>query len=493
MRRWLLDGLWWLLLALPVIALVSGWDLLLGLVAVAVAVRLRRTAPHAAVAVAAVLSILDPGFAVALAVLAYGAGCRRDQTARAAGILAAGLVAATLLYGAVSPDGYAWLLAVVVLLLAGALPWACGRLRSERRELALAGWRRATDLERQQQVVAVQARLLERSRIAREMHDSLGHELSLIALRAGALELGVGLGCEARQAARALREDVAVAVERLRDAIEVLREGPAPTFPVHESVADLVGRARASGLDVRLQATGAPVALDPAADLAVHRVVQEALTNAVRHAPGSAVTVALDHHPERVDLRISNPAPPHAGDRRAGSGLTGLAERLGLVGGTLAARCQDGRFLVEASIPVHPPSPRGRPALPDRPAERADPALDAARRRARLGLLPVAAVVCTAAVVVTAFWVAVTYDSTLDAPTYDRIAVGDRREELAGLLPGREATRDWTGRLLGDPDPSLDCRFYSDGNYPAAFATYRLCFRDDVLVSKDDIRGGVGE
>lgn len=68
-----------------------------------------------------------------------------------------------------------------------------------------------------------------------------------------------------------------------------------------------------------------------------------------------------------------------------------------------------------------------------------------------------------------------THDATLDAPTYDRITVGDSREDLAGLLPRREATRGWTGRLRAAPDGSLDCHFYSDGNYPAAFATYRLC------------------
>lgn len=498
MRGWVVDGLRWLLLALPVGVIAAGRvrggmgaaDLVWGLVVLAVAVRRRRTAPYPAVAAAAVLSVLEPAFGVALAYLAYGAGRRRDDPGRAAAVLAGGVTAATLLHGPVLRDAYAWVLAVVVLLLAGALPWACGRLLADRRELAVAGWRRAADLEREQQVVAAQARLLERTRIARDLHDSLGHELSLIALRAGALELEEGLGTEARQAAGALRADVAAAVERLREAVEVLSDGPASTLPVHESVADLVARARAAGLDVDLRATGAPVAVDPAADLAVHRVVQEALTNAVKHAPDAAITVALDHHPERVDLRISNAVSARTGDGRTGSGLTGLRERLDLVGGTLAARRQGNHFLVEASVPVHP---SGRAAAPEPVGAPGTGVVHAAgRQRVRRGLLLAAAAVCAAVLVVTAFWVAMTHDATLDRPTYERIAVGASRADLAGLLPRRQATRGWTGRLLSAPEGPLDCSFYSDGNYPAAFATYRVCFSADVLVSKDDIRGGTG-
>lgn len=439
--------------------------------------------------VAAVLSALQPDFGVALAALAFAGGRRRDGTGLALGALAGGLLTATARHAAGSRDAYAWLLAVVVLLLAGALPWACGRLLSDHRELAVAGWRRATDLEREQRLAAAQARLLERARIAQELHDSLGHELSLVALRAGALELAAGTDGDARTAARALREDVAVAVERLRDAVEVLREGPPPTAPVHESVADLVGRARDRGLDVDLRSTGEPAALDPAADLAVHRVVQEALTNAVRHAPGAAVTVGVEHRAGQVRLRISNPAAD-GGDGGAGSGLDGLRERLSLVGGTLATRREDRRFVLEASVPVHGGAPGVRPAS-DLPAAVSDTSRvhAAASLRVRRALVVAVAAPVVAAVVVTAFWTAVTHDATLEAATYDRISVGDSRADLTGLLPRREATRGWSGPLRVPADASLDCRFYSDGNYPAAFATYRLCFRDGVLVRKDDVGG----
>lgn len=439
--------------------------------------------------VAAVLSALQPDFGVALAALAFASGRRRDGTGPALGALAAGLLTATARHAAGSPDAYAWLQAVVVLLLAGALPWACGRLLSDHRELAVAGWRRATDLEREQRLAAAQARLLERARIAQELHDSLGHELSLVALRAGALELAAGPGGDVHAAARALREDVAVAVERLRDAVEVLREGPPSTAPVHESVADLVGRARDRGLDVTLRSTGEPVALAPAADLAVHRVVQEALTNAVRHAPGAAVTVGVEHRAGQVRLRVDNPASA-AGGGGAGTGLDGLRERLGLVGGTLVTRREDGRFALEASVPVRGPTP-GAPPAPGLPAAGSDTARAqaVASLRVRRALLVAVAAPVVAVAVLTGFWLVATHDATLDAPTYERIALGESRAELAGLLPSREATRGWNGALRVPDDASLDCRFYSDGNYPAAFATYRLCFRDGVLVRKDDVGG----
>lgn len=475
MRRWLSDLLRWLLL---------------GLAVVAVAVRRRTAAPLASAAVVMVLAVLDAAFAVALAYLSYGAGRSRDEPRSAMGVLAGGLVGAAVLYGVVARDGYAWLVATVVVLLAGALLWAFGRLVSDRQELAMAGWRRASDLEREQQVVAVQARLLERSRIARDLHDSLGHELSLIALRAGALELAPALAPEGLRAARALREDVAVAVERLRAAVEMLREEPAAMAPVHEPVPDLVERARASGLDVDLRMRGRPVALEPAADLALHRVVQEALTNAVKHAPGARVTVVLEHSRERVDVRVSNPLTPRPGDDPVGRGLLGLRERLRLVGGALHAQRRDGCYVVEASVPVRPPAREGGQAASGLPAggTGTSQAHAAARRRVRSGLLLAVGTLCAAVVVATAFWVAKTHDATLDRPTYDRIAVGDTREELADLLPEREATRGWSGALPAAAAASLQCSFYTDGNYPGAFASYRLCFSDGVLVSKDDVR-----
>ncbi|WP_343954893.1 sensor histidine kinase, partial [Nonomuraea longicatena] len=156
-------------------------------------------------------------------------------------------------------------------------PYLLGRLR---RRLVLQRGREQRSREEQ-------ARLRERTRIAHDMHDSLGHDLALIAVRAGGLELSPGLTSEQVRAAGELREAAAEATERLRQIVGLLREqgDDAPLTPEGEGVADLVTRARDSGMEITLSVSGEP----PLA----HRVVQEALTNAAKHAPGARVSVTV--------------------------------------------------------------------------------------------------------------------------------------------------------------------------------------------------------
>ena len=137
---------------------------------------------------------------------------------------------------------------VAILVFAGLSPWLLGRYVRVRGELARTGWRRAEEMESRQRLVADQARLRERARIASDMHDSLGHELSLIAVRAAALEVAGGLDDAQRDAAAQLRTSAAAATERLREIIGVLREDAAPVEPVQGDLGELISRARASGL-----------------------------------------------------------------------------------------------------------------------------------------------------------------------------------------------------------------------------------------------------
>ncbi|MCK9932685.1 histidine kinase [Frankia sp. Mgl5] len=548
MRRVAADWTLWLLLSLPVdVVLVeralgdtSRWPFLLGLAALAVAVRYRRRMPHAALAASAVLTVLSVSFAPAQGYFAYQAGRRMSAAARTITIAAVTLAIASLRHGLVDPDGSAWFVAFLMLLMGGVLPWVVGRYIAVRRELHDAGWQRAAYLELEQEMVAERSRLRERARIAQDMHDSLGHELSLIALRAGALELSPDLGEGAQRAARSLREDVATAVDRLHDVIDLLREEPAARRPIHESVPDLVERARVTGLvvDLRLdlsggrQDDGGPAELDPgadissaadfspAADLAVHRIVQEALTNATRHAPGSPVTVTVMRGAGGVDVQVTNPLPAgpstsapaapaapaqvmpaassssRAPGRAGGSGLAGLEERVRLVGGWLRTSSSHGWFLLEAHVPI---GVNGDEARRPRPAEAGEthairpadvPDLGSARRRLRRGLLVAAVIVAVAAATVAGYWVVVTHDATMDAATYERITVGQARAGLVNVLPGREVSRGWDGRVGGTEEPGQDCHYYTDGNFPGGFATYRLCFRDGILVSKNDVRAG---
>ncbi|MEU4515272.1 histidine kinase [Nonomuraea wenchangensis] len=189
-----------------------------------------------------------------------------------------------------------------------------------------------------------QARLRERARIARDMHDSLGHDLALIAVRAAGLELAPGLDPAQARAAGELREAAADATERLRQIIGLLREDAdaAPLAPVDEDVTELVRRARDSGMTIDLD-----VAAGPAPALA-GAVVQEGLTNAAKHAPGAAVRISVG--PRRVSVR-NGPARGRPVARRGGMGLAGLAERARLAGGTLTAGAVDGGYELVVELP----------------------------------------------------------------------------------------------------------------------------------------------
>ncbi len=176
-----------------------------------------------------------------------------------------------------------------------------------------------------------QARLRERARIARDMHDSLGHDLALFAVRAAGLELAPGLAPAQVKAAGELRVAAADATERLRQIIGLLRDDAdaAPLAPVGEDVSELVRRAADSGMSITLHGS-----TDPSASALVHAVVQEGLTNAAKHAPGAAVEVTLSPH----RIRVRNEPPRSRPTARSGGlGLAGLRERVRLSGGTLTA------------------------------------------------------------------------------------------------------------------------------------------------------------
>jgi signal transduction histidine kinase len=167
------------------------------------------------------------------------------------------------------------------------IPWLIGRYLIQRRELLLAGWERADRLEHEQRIVAERARLLERSRIAQDMHDSLGHELSLIALMAANLEVAADLDERHRATAKQLRVAAGTATEHLQDVIGVLRADGDHEEPGAQTIEDMVQRATGTGLEVRLIAEGDPEDVPRMVERAAFRIVQESLTNAVKHAPGA--------------------------------------------------------------------------------------------------------------------------------------------------------------------------------------------------------------
>ena len=205
------------------------------------------------------------------------------------------------------------------------LPWFAGRYR--RQHLALA------DRLRQD---ARRARQRERTRIARDMHDSLGHDLTLIALRASALELNRDLAEPHRTAVGELRAGVGAATERLHEIIGLLRDDT-------EDIPSLVSRSAASGMTVRL--TG-----ERTNSRTAYRVVQESLTNAAKHAPGAPVEVHVRRTSTDLVVTVVNAASDAPGAGSGGHGLVGLAERVRLAGGTLEAGPRVGGFAVTATI-----------------------------------------------------------------------------------------------------------------------------------------------
>lgn len=245
---------------------------------------------------------------------------------------------------------------VDVLLLAGMVAFLVliGLYRGSRRALVRSLRQEAEAARAGQEALAARARQAERTRIAREMHDSLSHHLALISLHAGALEYREGLdAARARRVATVIRGTAETAAEELRTVLTVLREDPADTTPAPslDRLGSLADDVRTAGTPVALRLAVTP---EPPAAVTAHvvRVVQEALTNAVRHAPGQGVAVDVVGTPgDGVRVSVHNPVGGASLGGGSGLGLIGLGERLSLIGGTFAAGAKSGRFVVEAWVP----------------------------------------------------------------------------------------------------------------------------------------------
>ncbi|MEI8411971.1 MULTISPECIES: sensor histidine kinase [unclassified Kribbella] len=209
----------------------------------------------------------------------------------------------------------------------------------------------------------------ERARIARELHDVVAHHISLIAVQAETARLTTpGLPPEGTQRLLDIGDTARSALTEMRRLLGVLREDVEPSTrtvrepqPGLEQLNALVDEARASsGASTRLIVRGCVVPLDPGVQLTAYRIVQEALTNARRHAPGAAADVELDYTAEALLVRVrdNGPGPPADQDATGGHGLVGMRERAAMVGGTLTdGRSPGGGFVVEAVLPIPPDEP----------------------------------------------------------------------------------------------------------------------------------------
>ncbi|WP_214416379.1 sensor histidine kinase [Sphaerisporangium fuscum] len=222
------------------------------------------------------------------------------------------------------------------------------------RAVRLAEHARLLELEREHR--AAEAVAAERTRIARELHDVVAHSVSMMVMQAGALRRAQGGTNEVLSGIERMGRE---AVDELRVMLGALRMQqdealPQPGLDVLENLV-----ATLPGADIHLTVRGRPVRLTPGLDLSAYRIVQEALTNAVKHAPGAEIRITIDHLPGAVELEIVNQAARGGGRRAAelstGHGLVGMRERAELYGGSLEAGplpAPGQGFRVRARLPI---------------------------------------------------------------------------------------------------------------------------------------------
>jgi signal transduction histidine kinase len=258
-------------------------------------------------------------------------------------------------------DGNAWydvLLEVGINVVATAAAIGWGLYIGSRRELIWTLRQRAESAEAERDLRVSQAQTAERNRIAREMHDVLAHRISQISMHAGALTFRDDLGAdEMRASAAVIQEKAHEALTDLRGVLGVLRDesgapltGPQPTY---DDIAGLVEDARESGARVSYEPLPPGSVVPDVVGRTAYRIVQEAITNARKHAPASAIGVAVSGSPDdglEVVVRNGFGLGPSS-TPGAGLGLVGLAERAELAGGRLSHGVEGGSFVLRAWLP----------------------------------------------------------------------------------------------------------------------------------------------
>ncbi|MDF3289853.1 sensor histidine kinase [Streptomyces silvisoli] len=348
---------------------------LLAVPAGAVLLPLRRRLPGAVLLVLAVLTGTLPCLGPVTAATAYSVARRTVRARRRARLLGAAGLLCVLSATAVAPwfgpgsVPYGVALGLVLAVTAVVVPGLVGTAYGQQGRLVRALRERGDAAERARRLADSEARVQERSRIAAEMHDMVGHRLSLVSLYAGGLELALDRAHpELREEAVLVRHTTQDAMRELRQALGVLGPLGRDTGPdaltdatgTRAGIEALVAESRDGGIAVQLDWRGADLGnRSERVRRAVHRVVREALTNVHRYATAAHVTVRVVHGDETVRVTVRNGAPPKpsapAEDMGTGRGLAGLRERVELLGGNFdAAALPSGGFQVEAVVPTEP-------------------------------------------------------------------------------------------------------------------------------------------
>jgi len=312
----------------------------------------RRRAPLAVLAVAIatmllanLVSTLDAAAtpAIALVVAVYSVGAHTEGFRASIGALGVAAVVGVIAARQLSLADVLF----IAMIVGGA--WLAGRAMRYRRE-------RERALEREK-ANAEAAIVEERTRIARELHDVVAHAISVIVLQArGGRKLLDEEPEEARQALDAIERTASHALGEMRRLLGLLRESdeqlalaPQPTLA---RLNDLVGQVRDAGLPVELAIEGEPTDLPPGVDLSAYRIVQEALTNALKHAGPATARVTVRYAEGELDLEVSDNGAGGANGGGAGQGLAGIRERVAVFGGDVEAGSRpEGGYAVRARLP----------------------------------------------------------------------------------------------------------------------------------------------
>lgn len=413
------------------------------------------------------------------AVAGYLAGRRMTPLLPAvltfSGVLAISLPVSFLIPGT-APLGD-WMASVLIALLTVVAPWWLGRFRMLRED------QRESDAA----VLADRAQAEERARIADDLHDTIGHELALIAVQAGALELGRDLSPDQQDRFRELREAAVRASGRLRDVVQMTRpDGPGRLEPLGgQGIDALVTGARGAGMTVDATLDHAAIAeVDPLIAELVARTVREGLTNAARHAPGAVVALGVARDgTDRITAWVRSGRSTETDEPGGGHGIPSLRRRAELLGGSLQAGPDGDGFELRLRAPSRPrtrePDTTGAPDL----------ALRSNAQTTRRGVLQAAIVPASlVALTLVGFLVvqAITVAQTaISSAVYEDIRIGSTREELAPLLPA--GTPGPVPIVAEPPVPEgAECEYFAarDGWLHFTDATYRLCFDDGVLTEK---------
>jgi signal transduction histidine kinase len=322
----------------------------------------RRRAPLVALVLAVVVielsnlaapALAETGaFLVGLMVSIYSAGRYTRGRALVAGVA---LVVVAIPLAAIEPgDPVAFTdIAFFAVLFGG--PWAVGRYARHRGE-------RERVLVVQRDVRAREAVAEERTRIARELHDVVAHAISLIVLQArgGRRMLDEDLD-ETRRALDVIEHAGEQALGEMRRLLGLLRQGePEPSLappPSLRRIDELVAGIRASGLPVEVVIEGEPAELPPGVDVSAYRIVQEGLTNALKHAGPAHARVTVTYAPDAVDLTIVDDGPGGSVVNGGGYGLAGMRERVAIYGGRLESGARpEGGYALRVRLPL--PAPR---------------------------------------------------------------------------------------------------------------------------------------